>query len=157
MKTTDSSPLFTGKDLEKLSAALQGSLTDLIALGLVTKQCHWNVQGPNFRPLHLHLDEIYAAAQLGVDDIAERLVTIGISASGQGAEVAKDNKVPQVPLGFLKDHDVVELMTARLGVTIEEMRKRMDSIEEVDTVTADLMHGVVMELEKHHWMMRRQR
>jgi len=157
VKTVDAITLFSGKDLDALKAALQGSLTDLIALGLTTKQCHWNVQGPNFRALHLHLDEIYAAAQLGVDEIAERLVTIGISASGQATEVAKDNKVPQVPLGFLKDQDVVEFMTDRLGVTIEEMRKRMDTIEDVDTVTADLMHGVVMELEKHHWMMRRQR
>ena len=37
---------------------LQPILYDLIALSRVIQQLHWNVTGPSFRPIHLHMDEI---------------------------------------------------------------------------------------------------
>lgn len=39
------------------SVALQDTLVALIDLSLQAKQAHWNVVGPNFRPLHELLDE----------------------------------------------------------------------------------------------------
>ena len=41
-----------------VAAALQQALVDLTALSLQGKQAHWNIEGPGFRSLHLHLDEI---------------------------------------------------------------------------------------------------
>ena len=35
---------------------------DLIELSLQGKQAHWNVDGHNFRDLHLQLDEIVASS-----------------------------------------------------------------------------------------------
>jgi starvation-inducible DNA-binding protein len=47
------------KDAKQKSAAeLQTVLVDLIDLGLQGKQAHWNVVGPQFRTLHLELDEV---------------------------------------------------------------------------------------------------
>jgi starvation-inducible DNA-binding protein len=43
---------------ETLRTNLQSVLVDLIALHLQGKQAHWNIVGPNFRDLHLQLDEI---------------------------------------------------------------------------------------------------
>ena len=37
---------------------LQATLLDLVDLALTGKQLHWSVVGPNFRPLHLQLDEL---------------------------------------------------------------------------------------------------
>lgn len=34
--------------------------------------------------------------------------------------------------------------------------ERMDRLEDVDTVTADLLHGVVKRLEENLWMVRAQ-
>ena len=57
----------------ELAANLQAVLVDLIALDLVGKQAHWNIVGPNFRDLHLNLDELVHVAREGSDDIAERM------------------------------------------------------------------------------------
>jgi DNA-binding ferritin-like protein len=37
---------------QTLAAALDVELVDLINLGLLTKQAHWNIEGPMFRSLH---------------------------------------------------------------------------------------------------------
>ncbi len=37
---------------------------------------------------------------------------------------------------------------------IGAIRQRMDRLEDVDAVTADLLHGVVADLEKNLWMIR---
>jgi hypothetical protein len=42
---------------------LHDTLVDLVDLALVGKQAHWNVTGPRFRSIHLHLDEVVAAAR----------------------------------------------------------------------------------------------
>ena len=59
-----------------LSDNLQRVLTDLIALELVGKQIHWNIVGPNFRDVHLNLDEVVDIAREGSDEVAERMRAI---------------------------------------------------------------------------------
>ena len=146
--------LFDEKTQDKLAKALQPTLFDLVSMVAITKQCHWNVTGPNFRPVHLFLDDIYETLAENVDTVAERLLVIGVPASGQVHDVSQHTKLADVPTGFLKDTQVLELMTERLGTVIKNARERMDKIEDVDTVTADLFHAVIEGLEKHHWMLR---
>ena len=38
---------------------------------------HWNVSGPNFFELHAKFEELYTAANGGVDAVAERILTLG--------------------------------------------------------------------------------
>jgi len=56
-----------------LAANLQAVLVDLIELASQGKQAHWNLVGPNFRDLHLQLDEIVESAREFSDTVAERL------------------------------------------------------------------------------------
>ena len=46
-----------------LTNNLQAVLADLIELHIQGKQAHWNIVGPNFRDLHLNLDEVVAIAR----------------------------------------------------------------------------------------------
>lgn len=142
---------------EKNRQVLQPVLTDLIAFSLIVKQLHWNVVGPNFRPIHLHLDEIYDETLESVDSVAERLSATGHSPSGSFASVAKNTELQDVPEGYLRDTEVLLLASARLHELVGLIRSRMASIEEDDTVTADLLHQVVAKLEKQHWMIQAQR
>jgi starvation-inducible DNA-binding protein len=145
-----------GKETPTVADALQGSLYDLLALRGVLKQAHWNVKGRFFKPVHEHLDEIYADVETASDDVAERLAALGVSPSGQAPEVAKNATVESIPLGFLRDGDVVELVCDRLNKTCHAMRDRMAQTEDPDPVTADLFHGVLEKFEKHLWMLRSQ-
>ncbi len=156
MNTIAKNEIFDDKTTSQIVNELQPSLYDLLALGLITKQAHWNVQGPHFRSLHLHLDEIWAEVQDHIDTLAERITALGVSPSGQANEVSDNANLSQIPLGFLKDVQVIDLMTERVGTTCRNIRERMARIEDVDTVTADLLHGILEGLEKQLWMLRSQ-
>ena len=147
----------SGPEREINHKVLQPILTDLIALGLTIKQLHWNVVGPNFRPIHLHLDEIYEEVEEAVDKVAERMSATGHSPDGRLREVAKNTDLDDVQPGFIRDSEVLLLASHRLHQTIGVMRDELQNIESEDTVTADLIHAILEELEKHHWMLQAQR
>lgn len=147
-------PSFSAEDREALQTTLQSALYDMVHLQLVTKQAHWNVVGPNFRSVHLHLDEIYEFVQESTDEIAERLNALGMSPDGQGPEVVANTRVLSIAPGFHRDLETVALMAERLHTTSGDLREGLEPIEDVDTVTADLLHGIIEGLEKHLWMLR---
>lgn len=146
-----------GPQREENHRVLQPILTDLIAFGLTVKQLHWNVIGPNFRPIHLHLDEIYEDVQEATDTVAERISACGHSPLGTAKSVAADTELVDVEGGFTRDEEVLMLAGQRIHELAGLIRTRMASIENVDTVTADILHQIVEKLEKHHWMLRAQR
>lgn len=69
---------------ETVGADLQAALVELVDLALVGKQAHWNVTGPQFRSVHLELDEIVALARASSDRVAERIATVGVVAGWSG-------------------------------------------------------------------------
>jgi starvation-inducible DNA-binding protein len=150
----DHHPTLRHADREALGAELQAVLTVLIDLSLLGKQAHWNVVGPNFRPLHLHLDEMIDSWRLAGDAVAERSVALGHAPDGRAATVAARSQLPTLPEGPLADRDVIASFTRLLTDAVGAIRERMDRIEDVDTVTADLLHGVVAGLEENLWMVR---
>ena len=74
---------------QKSATELQAVLVDLIDLSLQGKQAHWNVVGPQFRTLHLELDEVVEDARKWADDVAERLRALGVAADGRASMIAK--------------------------------------------------------------------
>lgn len=147
----------SGPQREENHRILQPILTDLIAFSLTVKQLHWNVIGPHFRPIHLHLDEIYGEVLEAIDKVAERMTATGHSPTGTVKSVASDTELVDVPTGFIKDEEVLLLAGQRIHELIGLIRSRMETIENIDTVTADILHQIVETLEKHHWMLRAQR
>jgi len=146
-----------GPQREENHRVLQPTLTDLIAFGLTVKQLHWNVIGPYFRPIHLHLDEIHEDVQEAIDTVAERIAACGHSPLGTVKSVAANTELVDPPEGFIRDEEVLILAGQRTHEVVGLIRSRMESIEDVDTVTADILHQIVGKLEKHHWMLRAQR
>jgi starvation-inducible DNA-binding protein len=150
----DHHPTLRHVDREAIGNELQVALTVLIDLSLLGKQAHWNVVGPLFRPLHLQLDEMIDAWRAAADAVAERAVALGHSPDGRAATVAARSELPTLPEGQIADRDVVASFTRLLTDAVGTIRERMDRIEDVDTVTADLLHGVVAGLEENLWMIR---
>jgi len=146
-----------GPKREQNRKVLQPILVDLIATSLNIKQLHWNIVGPHFRPIHLHLDEIHDELEEAVDLVAERLSATGHSPSGRAKDVVDTSEIEDVPEGFIRDDEVLLLASYRLRNLIGLIRSRTETIETLDTVTADLLHGIARDLEKQHWMVQAQR
>ncbi len=150
----DHHPTLRHNDREAIGSDLQDILIELTDLALIGKQAHWNVVGPHFRPLHLQLDEFVDAWRLAADAVAERSVALGHSVDGQSRTVAARTQLAALPEGPLQDADVVREVSERLVDVIGHTRTKMDRLEDVDAVTADILHGVVAGLEENLWMLR---
>jgi starvation-inducible DNA-binding protein len=150
-KAPITSPL-EAKARDATGQVLQEALVDLIDLSLVAKQAHWNVVGRNFRSVHLQLDELVAAAREYTDQVAERASAIGVSPDGRAATVAKHSGVPEFAVGWRNDEDVIRAITATVGEVVQRMRARIETTDDTDLVTQDLIIELTAKLEEAHWM-----
>ena len=139
------------KASKTLSANLQKVLVDFIALELVGKHAHWNIVGPNFRDLHLDLDEVVGIAREGADEVAERMRALHASPDGRPAVVAASTTLPESPQGEVLTHDAIKVITASIEAVTGTMREVHDQIDEEDPTSADILHGFIQQLEQQAW------
>ncbi len=141
---------------DEVGQQLQATVVELVDLSLLGKQLHWAVVGPQFRSLHLQLDELVDAWRELSDTVAERAVAIGVFPDGQSATVAAESHVRPVERGEIADQLVVRELTTRLADVNERIRERMDRLGELDAASQDVLVEVVRALEEQLWMMRSQ-
>lgn len=136
-----------------LAENMQSVLVDFIALQLVAKQAHWNIVGPNFRDLHLNLDEVVDIARTGSDSIAERMRALHATADGRPSVVAEQSSLPEFPAGEITTHDAIDLSVRAVEATVATMRKVHDEVDEADPTTADIFHEFISQLEQQAWFL----
>ncbi|MGO1925456.1 MAG: Dps family protein [Brachybacterium tyrofermentans] len=134
-----------------LAKNLQAVLVDLTALHLVGKQAHWNIVGPNFRDLHLNLDEVVDIARASADDIAERMRALHATPDARPAVVAEQASLPEFPQGEVLTHDAIDLMVKAIESTVDTMRSVHDEVDEADPTSADILHAILEKLEQQAW------
>lgn len=136
-------------------AAIDAPLCDLINLGLLAKQAHWNLHGPAFRPLHLLLDELADLARISGDELAERAVTLGNAPDGRASKVAATSTL-DLPPGPIADTEVIEAFSGLLAEVNDCLRRALDACID-DPVTQDLLIRVAAGIDRQAWMIRAHR
>jgi len=142
---------------ESTTEHLQGWLPYLIALALRLKQAHWNLRGTRFKSVHEQLDEILEDVRDAVDDVAERIVTVGSAADGLPATVAEANGFKPFATGLLTVEQAIDTICDDLAVTVQHGRKCIDALGDPDPISEDMAIAIVGALEKHHWMLSSQK
>ncbi|WP_300344428.1 DNA starvation/stationary phase protection protein [Nesterenkonia sp.] len=144
-----------GKDNgEEIAGLLQGRLHALNDLQLVLKHVHWNVVGPNFIAVHEMLDPQTVTVRGFVDEIAERMATLGTAPSGLAGELVSERTWNDYPLfkADVADH-LKELDKVYTGL-IEDHRQVMSKVGDTDPITEDILIGQIKELEQFQWFIR---
>ena len=141
--------------MTKSVAILQEVLVDLIDLGLLSKQAHWNVYGPAFRPVHLELDDVVEQLLEWQDEVAERISALGGHPDGRASTVASSSRVASLDAGPLKDADVVKAMKDRLTAVSEAISAKFGDLDD-DLPSQDVLIGIVAGLDKAAWFFRAQ-
>ena len=67
--------------LKKDNELLNAYLADLHVLYIKTRKYHWNVAGPSFKEYHEFFEEQYTQLEQIIDQVAERIRTLGVSRS----------------------------------------------------------------------------
>lgn len=114
---------------------------------------HWYVTGSDFFTLHVKFEELYTEASGYVDEIAERILTIGgrplatlqeYLAHSSLDEATSSEKTTEMVQSLVKDYNLVVSESKEVIVGAEELN---------DDVTVDLFTGISVALEKHVWML----
>ena len=70
------------EDRKAIAAGLSHVLADTYTLYLKTHSFHWNVTGPMFQTLHTMFEEEYTELWAALDEVAERIRSLGEPAPG---------------------------------------------------------------------------
>lgn len=135
-----------------LTDSLQAVLVDLIELANQGKQAHWNLVGPNFRDLHLQLDEVIDATRLFSDEVAERMRALHATPDGRSRVVAETTTLEPFPGGEVLTIDTADLITARIEAVVATCRRVHDDVDDEDPTSADLLHQIIQKQEQFAWM-----
>ena len=130
---------------------LNERLADSIDLQTQTKQAHWNVKGPNFIALHELFDQINAAVEDYMDEIAERAVQLGGVAEGTARMVARRSSLAEYPAA-VDGLSHVEALSSALAAFGKSARKAIAESDELgDLDTADIFTEVSRGIDKWLW------
>jgi starvation-inducible DNA-binding protein len=126
----------------------------LIDLGLTLKHIHWNVVGPNFIGVHEMLDPQVDTVREMVDQVAERIATLGGVPVGTPAAVTERRDWEDYSLGkaLVAEH-LGALDVVYSGVNADH-RKAIAALAEVDPVSEDMITGHLGDLEQFQWFVR---
>ena len=143
---TDKRPLITDD--------LQATVVELLELFHDSKQCHWNLRGPLYLPLHEKLQENADEYRKYADLMAERVLQVGRPIDGRTGVVAATANLGEMPGGYLTDKQVLILMTERITTVAKRVRQRIERMSKVDEVTSNKLQDLSYELDKHVWQFR---
>ncbi len=115
---------------------------------------HWNIKGRVFFDLHVKFEELYTDANLKVDEIAERILTLGATPLHTFEDYTKAAKVP-VGKDISKDEKAVELIVESLSELLKMERSILETAGDAnDEGTNSMMSDFITEQEKTVWMMK---
>ena len=140
----------------EIAQSLNRLLADEHVLYIKTRRAHWNVEGPDFLTIHRFFEEQYKQLEQMIDDIAERIRTIGHFAEATLAgfltetHLSEETRAKNDSAGFigslLGDHESI----------IIHLRENIERYDEEwkDKGTSDFITGLMETHEKMAWMLR---
>lgn len=142
------------QDREAIAEGLKHLLADSYTLYLQTHNFHWNVTGPQFRELHLMFEEHYTELAVAVDDVAERIRTLGVAAPGTYKAFAELSAIEEVD-GVPEASEMVSLLLKAHEQVVKTCRDVLVKAQEADDEsTAALVSDRMRVHEKTAWMLR---
>ncbi len=140
----------------KSSAELAKKLNNLLAnfqlFYINARGFHWNIKGEKFFELHVKFEELYNDALIKIDEVAERILTLGQTPMHTFTEyvnTASIKEISNISDGRKAVQEVVNGFTELLKVERELLQMSADANDEG---TNALMSDYIREQEKTVWM-----
>jgi starvation-inducible DNA-binding protein len=138
------------------SALLCHDLNSLLANYMVfyqnTRGFHWNIRGEKFFELHLKFEELYNDLILKIDEIAERILTLGgipLHTFEDYIQISQIKSAKNVQQGS----ECIAHILNSFEILIVQQRKILTAAADIDDEgTNALMSDYIREQEKLVWM-----
>ena len=141
MKTTNA----VSDKMNELLASYQVHYQNLRAL-------HWNVKGHHFFELHLKYEELYTRAQEIIDELAERILTLGNTPLHQFAAYLQASKIKENETISDGKEGMKYILEAQETLLKLERKLLKETSDSDDEGTNALLSDLVREKEKTNWM-----
>jgi starvation-inducible DNA-binding protein len=136
---------------EELVEMLNDSLATAVDLHTQVKQAHWNIKGPQFVSRHLMFDDLASHLRGWIDDLAERISTLGGSAYGTARCAAERTKITEYNLDAVDGKTHIQALVIAYSAFTQLVREQLAGAG--DPVTEDVMIEVLRGAEKDMWFL----
>ncbi|AKP53150.1 Dps family protein [Cyclobacterium amurskyense] len=151
MKTTNQIGLDTAKS-KSLAEGLNNLLADYMMFYQNTRGLHWNIKGDKFFELHLKFEELYNDLLLKVDEVAERILTLGATPLHTFDDYKGAAKIKSLKNVSNGKEGVQSILEALETIILEQRELLSLSADADDEGTNALMSDYIREQEKLVWM-----
>ncbi len=141
-------------DRDRIADGLAQLLADSYTLYLKTHNYHWNVQGPLFNTLHLMFEKHYTELATAIDEIAERIRSLGVKAPGSYREFAALTSIQEARGDESAENMIRELLTGQETIAHAARNVVPIAADAHDEPTVDLLTQRMQIHEKNAWMLR---
>ena len=115
---------------------------------------HWNIKGVNFFQLHAKFEELYTQALVKIDEIAERILTLGHTPLHTFSDYVRVSSVKECQ-NMTGDRETVNATIENIKTIIQLERNILKLAGEGnDEGTQGMISEDLNEHEKNHWMLR---
>lgn len=144
----------TESNREAVATELKKLLADSYTLYLQTHNFHWNVTGVRFRDLHLMFEEHYTELATAVDEIAERIRSLGVFAPGTYRAFSAFSAIEPVE-NIPNAEEMVTTLMQNHEQIVRTCRNALAVAQEADDESsASLISDRMVIHEKTAWMLR---
>ena len=140
----------------EVASILNKLVADEYVLYTKTRNAHWNIQGHNFMELHKFFQEQYEALDIIIDDVAERIRSLGHFALGSLKDFISVARLTERNRDFANQKQIIQTLLDDHETIIRLLRKDISITGEKnkDLGTSDFITGIMEQHEKMAWMLR---
>lgn len=151
MKTINQIGLDEAKS-KALAEGLNQLLADYMMFYQNTRGLHWNIKGEKFFELHLKFEELYTNLLLKVDEIAERILTLGGTPLHTFDDYQKNTQIKSIKNISDGNSGITNVLDSFKTIIIKQRDLLNLAAETDDEGTNALMSDYIREQEKLVWM-----
>ncbi len=137
---------------KQLATELNNLLASYQIFYMNVRGYHWNIKGVNFFELHAKFEEIYDDLVVKVDEIAERILTLGYTPSNAFSEYLTQSQI-QEHINVTNAQDCLNGTLQGFKTLLKQQRSILVIASDAnDEGTASQMSDYIKEHEKLIWM-----
>ena len=139
-------------DCKKIAEKLNVLLANYSIFYQNTRGAHWNIKGNDFFTLHLKFEELYDGLILKIDEIAERILTLGYHPHHNFSDYQKLSTIQESKEVSDGNKCILNILES-FKIIIDIQRDLLEITDKArDEGTNAQMSGYITEQEKLVWM-----
>ncbi len=141
--------------LQVVAEELNKLLSDEVVLYFKTRNYHWNIEGPNFHEMHLFYEQQFMQLDGIIDQVAERIRTIGHYTEARLVDYLKLTNLVEPPYTNFQNDQLKNLLASHETI-INNLRRLITLFADKnkDLGSSDFVTQLLGTHEKMAWMVR---